>query len=165
MVASALHTAAISAVLLSFSVFAPAVCADTAGGYTYTIAADGSAVITGYEGTDTVLVLPDTLGGAQVTEIGESAFAQNQSITSITIPEGIKEIGDFAFNDCSGLKKVSLPDSLVAVGEGAFFSCARLTATARCPADPWRQRLLLLQGTGNCHTAGQRDADGHPRIL
>lgn len=124
---SALRTAAISAVLLSFSVFAPAVWADTTADYTYTLAADGSAVITGYEGTDTALVLPTTLGGAKVTEIGENAFARNQSLTSVTIPEGVTEIGAFAFNDCSGLTQVTLPGSLVSVGEGAFFSCTRLT--------------------------------------
>lgn len=128
MVVSPLRTAAFSAVLLSVAVFAPAVCADTDAGYTYTLAPDGTAVITGYDGTDTVLVLPDTIGGAKVTKIGDSAFAYRQNLTAVTIPDGVTAIGDFAFNDCSGLAQVSLPESLVTVGEGAFFSCARLTA-------------------------------------
>ena len=126
MVRSTLRAAAFSAVLLSVSVFAPAAFADSDAGYTYTIGADGTAVITGYDGADTALVLPEKLGGAAVTKIGESAFAQNQSLTAVTIPDGVTEIGDFAFNDCTGLTTVSLPGSLVTVGEGAFFSCARL---------------------------------------
>ena len=52
---------------------------DTEGEYTYTVSAENTATITNYTGSDTELVIPDSLGGYPVTGIGESAFAKKVS--------------------------------------------------------------------------------------
>jgi hypothetical protein len=79
---------------------------------------DGRGTITGYEGWDTVLVIPSQIGGVAVTAIGNAAF-QNGGFTSVTLPASIRSIGDGAFwgNKLTG--SVAIRDG-VSVGFGAF---------------------------------------------
>lgn len=82
-------------------------------GYTYTVT-DGAATITGYKGTATDLILPETLGGYPVTALGDNAFAYNRKLTSVTIPAGITQIGSNAFGYCSALDTLAVsPDNTV----------------------------------------------------
>ena len=55
---------------------------------------DSKAVITGYTGKDTYIVIPSHIDGYEVGKIGESSFANTQ-ITTIVISEGICEIDWF----------------------------------------------------------------------
>ena len=63
-----------------------------------------------------------------VREIGEQAFAYCSSLPSIIIPEGVTEIGDYAFQSCSGLTSVSLSSTLTSIGNYAFRECTSLTS-------------------------------------
>ena len=63
-----------------------------------------------------------------VTSIGEKAFYQNKSITSVVIPDGITTIGTSSFHSCDGLTQITLPNSLTSLGEGAFCDCDVLTS-------------------------------------
>lgn len=66
-------------------------------GFQYTDNTDGTATITGYEGTIPLdLVIPDTLGGLTVVEISPSAFA-SKGLTSAIIPSSVTTIGTDAF--------------------------------------------------------------------
>ncbi|MBQ7385516.1 MAG: leucine-rich repeat protein [Ruminococcus sp.] len=95
-------------------------------GFTYT-EDEGKAVITGYEGSETNLVIPAVLGGLKVEEIEDNAFYQNHNLSSVTIENGIKEIGDKAFYNCTGLSSVTIPDSVREIGDSAFSYCVYLT--------------------------------------
>ena len=53
---------------------------------------EGGVKITKYTGIGGDVVVPATLNGKVVLEIGESAFRDNDSLTSITLPEGLKKI-------------------------------------------------------------------------
>jgi hypothetical protein len=55
-----------------------------------------TAVITGYNGYEKSLKIPEMIDGAAVTAIGERAFAQKQ-LTSVIIPETVTLIGKDAF--------------------------------------------------------------------
>lgn len=127
MAVSAMRTVSVSTVLLAFALAAPSARAEGTADYTYTLAADDTAVITAYNGSDTALTVPDTLDGHTVAKIGDHAFAYNQCIISVTLPDTVTEIGSYAFNDCTRLTTVTAPSTLAAVGEGAFFSCTSLT--------------------------------------
>lgn len=56
--------------------------------------------------TDGALEIPEAIGGWWVTEIGEMAFAGNQTITKITIPKTVTTIGDWAFANCKKVMEV-----------------------------------------------------------
>lgn len=62
-----------------------------------------------------------------ITIIGERAFSNISSLTSITIPYGVEEIGDYAFSSCSSLTSIILPSSVTAIGTFAFYYCSNLS--------------------------------------
>ena len=71
-----------------------------------------------------------TYNGTQysVTSIGEDAFYDSSSMTSITIPNSVTTIGDEAFMFCSGLTSITIPNSVKTIGESAFIKCKGLTS-------------------------------------
>ena len=50
----------------------------------------------------------------------EGAYTQDESLTSVVIPEGVTDIGEVAFYGCTGLKEVVFPASLKYIREEAF---------------------------------------------
>lgn len=66
-----------------------------------------TGTITKYNGTDTVVVIPPTINSWPVTKIGEDAFQDNTTITSVTIPDSVTEIGANAFAGCTNLTSVT----------------------------------------------------------
>ncbi|MDR0697951.1 MAG: leucine-rich repeat domain-containing protein, partial [Tannerella sp.] len=68
-------------------------------------------------------VIPTT-----VTVIGDYAFADCHSLTSVTIPNSVTTIGDGAFAGCISLTSVTIPNSVTTIGEWAFLYCESLTS-------------------------------------
>ena len=87
----------------------------TGATFTVTVAAATSkfyfdpttGTITGYDGTDTVVVIPPKISNWPVTKIGEDALKDNTTITSVTIPASVTEIGSNAFAGCTNLTSVN----------------------------------------------------------
>ena len=73
------------------------------------------------------------VAGSVCTDIRNGAFADCDSITSITIPNGIISIGERAFYSCDALTDVVIPDSVTDVDYYAFYECNSLT-NVTCPA-------------------------------
>jgi len=77
--------------------------------WTYTV--NGSTVSLGAYGetpvipvtTEGEITVPETLGSRPVTEIPDSAFADCEGVTKITLPASIERIAANAFNECSSL--------------------------------------------------------------
>ena len=63
------------------------------------------------------------------TKIGNYAFRDCYSLTSIIIKNGIVSIGDFAFSDCRALTSITISDSVTSIGEGAFSGCTKIIET------------------------------------
>lgn len=62
-----------------------------------------------------------------VTGIGESAFSDCSSLTSISLPKGVTSIGNWAFYGCISLTNISLPDGVTSIGDNAFAQCALIS--------------------------------------
>lgn len=105
----------------------------TGATFTVTVAAatnkfnfdDTTGTITGYHGTDTVVVIPAKINGTPVETIGRAAF-YGSSVTSVTIPDSVTFISDLAFADCSNLTNISIPNSVTSIGSSAFEYCTSL---------------------------------------
>ena len=58
-----------------------------------------------------------------VTEIGDCAFCNCVSLTSITIPNSVTIIKDYAFLRCSSLISINISNSALLIEEYAFYKC------------------------------------------
>lgn len=62
-----------------------------------------------------------------VIAIGDYAFQNYATITSVTIPNSITEIGQGAFRNCSAIKSLTIPNSVTTIEKYAFVNCSALT--------------------------------------
>ena len=70
---------------------------------------------------DSEFKIPDS-----VTSIGEGAFYECYSLTSVVIGGSVTSIGWQAFYDCRSLTSVVIPDSVTSIVEAAFYECNNL---------------------------------------
>ena len=63
-----------------------------------------------------------------VTAIGGAAFAGCSALTSVTIPNSVTTIGNSAFSGCRSLTSVNIPNSVTTIGDYAFHGCSALTS-------------------------------------
>lgn len=70
----------------------------------------------------TSVALPDS-----VTQIKYSAFKGCVNLTTISLGNGVTTIGSRAFYDCVSLADIVLPDSVTTIKSGAFNGCRSLT--------------------------------------
>lgn len=118
------------------------------GDYTYTVLEDETVKITGYNGTEADVVIPNEIDGKAVTVIGRSAFNYEseleslvisgtvkeieksgihgcQALTAVTIEEGaLENVYNTSIDECYALKTVNLPSNVVSIGN--FLGCTAL---------------------------------------
>jgi len=87
---------------------------------------NGGKAVSGYNGPDTVVVIPDTVGGVPVVELASYAMDKTR-ITELILPPTVKTIGTCAFADCTRLKSVSFSEGLMIIRDYAFENCSALT--------------------------------------
>ena len=99
-------------------------------GLAYSDNGDGTCTITGIGiCTDTVITVPETIDGLTVTAIGNSAFANQETITKITLTDTITSIGRRAYYYCTNLKETNIPASVTNIGIQPFFHSGIETVT------------------------------------
>jgi hypothetical protein len=102
------------------------ISAETFGDFEYEIS-DGGVTITDYTGDGGDVVIPGEIDGLPVTGIGDDAFYNCISLTSILIPDSVTSIGNWSFAYC-GLTNVRISDSVTSIGDSAFSYCTSLSS-------------------------------------
>jgi len=62
-----------------------------------------------------------------VVSIGDYAFRDCSSLTTVTIPNSITAIKSYAFYGCSAILNINIPASVKEIGMGAFEGCSSLS--------------------------------------
>lgn len=113
------------------------------GDYTYEITAEGNVRILAYGGSEADVVVPATLGGRNVTEIGNSTrgvFDTNAAICSVTFPDTLKEMSGLPlFYGCENLETITIPASVT----GMHFHSAADCFISNCP----NLKNIVFKGT------------------
>mgnify|MGYP005943778455 FL=1 len=65
-----------------------------------------------------------------VTSIEDYAFAHNDRLKEITLPQSLTSIGKAVFFWCAALGKIAIPDGVTSVGDNAFSTCVSLKELA-----------------------------------
>lgn len=112
--------------------------------FSYTVE-NGAATLTAYQGSDKTVVIPSSLDGYRVVAIGDRAFADHASLTSVVIPEGVTSIGWFAFSGCVSLQTVTIPSSVTSISYGAFQNCDT-KMTVACVAGSYAEQYARSYG-------------------
>ena len=94
--------------------------------YEFEILEDDTAKITKYSGNASRLVIPDSLNGYTVSEIGVNAFSNCVPIDSVVIPDSVTKISSLAFYGCSSLQTVKFSNNLAVIDHYAFAECKSL---------------------------------------
>ena len=84
---------------------------------------DKTQLVQAPSGISGAYVIPDS-----VTTIGDHAFSNRSSLTSVVISNSVTTIGDYAFSSCDSLTSVEIPDSVTTIGSHAFSWCSSLTS-------------------------------------
>lgn len=94
----------------------------------------GQIAISAYWGHDKNVEFPSAIDGKSVTSINNSAFSNNNFVTSITIPDSVTSLGDRAFNGCGKLKSiwVSRENPVYSSDEGMLYNKEKTTLIT-CP--------------------------------
>lgn len=99
---------------------------DKYGTWEYVEEVDGTITIIGFTAARKNIAVPAMIDGKPVIRLGDGLFKNNEEITMVVIPMGVREIGAEAFSGCTYLERVELPDTMNAIGDGAFSNCAVL---------------------------------------
>lgn len=101
----------------------------------------------------TKVLIPDRVGGNQVTQLGEFLFSikrkrstpdQQRSVNNIemiTVPDGVKSLGSSLCQWSMGLKEIYLPASVIEIGENAFSTYfGEISITVHAPAGSYAEK-------------------------
>lgn len=86
---------------------------------------DESGVLVEYNGNNVDVVIPETISGIDVLEIGAAVFEDRTDIKTVTLPESVKVIQRAAFSGCTSLERINT-NNIEDVYEYAFYNCSSI---------------------------------------
>lgn len=88
---------------------------------------DGCCEIAGYSGSDSIVVIPETVEGMKVIGIRHKVFRYDSNIVGVRLSDTIEYIDYEAFIMAKELKYVVSGKNLKKISEQAFFNCSKLS--------------------------------------
>ncbi len=107
--------------LTAFEVADDHPCFETRDGILYT---DNSTVLLRYPigKAEADITVPEG-----ITAIGDVAFANCRTLSSLKLPESLESIGVSAVSDCDSLREIVIPENVTALSNYAFNNCSMLS--------------------------------------
>jgi hypothetical protein len=103
----------------------------TEGDWSFSLITSGqtsTSIITYYAGkTDSVVIVPSVLGGAEVTEISAQTFGHHSEIQAVYVPDTVTTVDEWAFYDLNEASVISFANPNVSIDDSAFQSSANAT--------------------------------------
>lgn len=87
---------------------------------------DGNACITGFTGSDPIVMIPSEIDGKKVAGISGGAFMGMEELTAVVIPDSVTSVGEKAFSACPLLTTVTIGGGVTDIGNLAFSACPSL---------------------------------------
>lgn len=115
-------------------------------GLLYELLENGTYAVISCETDAEHIEIPEQIDGILVTEIESSAFANNDSLVSVKIPDTVIVISYQAFYDCDQLITVNLPANLQVLGDKVFASCNVLQGPVVIPKSMTKCGDLVFSG-------------------
>ena len=81
---------------------------------------DGTFCLTGYEGDEADVVIPDD---KVFTILSDKIFRGHTEIRSVRIPDSVTDLGEFLFDGCLNLHSLKLPNQLKTLWGHTFVRC------------------------------------------
>ena len=95
----------------------------SSGEFRYLLSSENAIIIGCTNTCVSDLVIPESIDGYAVTEIGDMAFylppLTNYQLTNVTIPDSVIRIGGSAFEG-NALASITIPNSVTSIGHSAF---------------------------------------------
>ena len=94
---------------------------------------DGSITITGFNGSETDVIIPQEIEGKSVTAIGDYAFYFCKNIINVKIPDSVISVGDAPFIGCEKIQKITIGKNFTRINNAPnditqlFSGCDSLT--------------------------------------
>ena len=88
---------------------------------------DGGIEITSFNGTDSIVAIPEQIDGKDVVTVGDNAFVNNDTVKGVKISSKVQKIGSSAFINCVSLETVVCGESVKEICMYAFNGCKKLT--------------------------------------
>lgn len=101
---------------------------------------NGTVRIKRYKGDKTEIVIPEKIGNAPVTELMVDVYYEGaprksfvsdeiiDSVTKITLPNGLLSIGGAVFCEFRELREINIPNGVLNIGAHTFYNCVKLKA-------------------------------------
>ena len=153
--------AAVLASLLALVVAVPSAHAATSGDYEYSVSGANSSVVK-YNGKETNVTVPTTLGGHKVTHILEGAFGdQATTVKSISLPSTCTTVASGAIS-APALEQVIIPSSVITINDRAISgpSLKQIDVSTSNANYESKNGVLYTKGGGTLmvYPAGKTDA-------
>lgn len=129
---------------------------------------DAEVTVTKYTGSEKNVTIPSEINCLPVTEIGDRAFMNQESLVSVSIPEGVRKIGYCAFENCTSLEKINIPASVTTIvrgsdyyDQGTWYNRAFYNTAYYNNEENWEDGLLYID---NALIAAKEDICGERKI-